>query len=80
MYEDAKKLIKKKHYASMSEFIRHMLRKELHPELTENGFTPEFEEQVLKAAAEPMGDDIVLKTDEDFKNYFLNLKKPTKKH
>jgi len=50
----------------------------IYPELTENGFTKEFEDEVLRAAAKPMENDIVLETEEDVHNYFLHLKKPAK--
>jgi len=36
-------------YASISELIRQALRDVLYPKITENGFTPEFEEAVLRA-------------------------------
>lgn len=48
--------------------------------LTVNGFTEEFEEKVLKAAAEPIENDIVLETEEDIRNYFLHLRKPKQKN
>lgn len=57
MYIDAKKVVVKKGYASLSELVRDTLRKIIYPEVTENGFTPEFEEEVLKAAAEPIEND-----------------------
>ena len=44
----------------------------MYPELTENGFTKEFEDEVLCAAAEPMENDILLETEEDVHNYFLH--------
>lgn len=53
MYKAAKELVKKRGYSSMSELIRDALREAIFP-VTENGFTPEFEERVLKAAAEPV--------------------------
>lgn len=59
MYQDAKKMLSKRGYASISELIRDALRDALYPKVTENGFTPEFEERVLKAAAEPTDNDIV---------------------
>ncbi len=82
MYEDAKKLLKKKHYASVSELVRDSLRKTLYPEVTENGFTREFEDAVLQAAAEPMDNDIVLETEEDVTRYFrdLHIKLEKKRH
>lgn len=74
MLEAAKKVLKRKHYASMSELVRDALRKELKKqEITENGFTREFEDEVLRVAAEPDVDD-VWETDEDIDRYFKNLK------
>ncbi|HCS78229.1 TPA: hypothetical protein DIV55_00630 [Patescibacteria group bacterium] len=57
MYDDAKRFLKQRRYASLSELIREALRGVLYPIVTENGFTPEFEEEVLKAAAEPEEND-----------------------
>lgn len=79
MYKDAKRYMKDRGYASISEFVRNALRAKIYPELTENGFTPEFEEQVLKSAAQPLENDTVLETKEDIRNYFLYLKNPPKK-
>ncbi len=79
MYEDAKKLMVKKRYASISELVRDGLRKIMYPELTENGFTKEFEDEVLRRSALPDDNDIALETDEDIHNYFLHLKKPSPK-
>lgn len=75
MYEDAKKLIKKRRFSSMSELVRNALRAVLYPRLTENGFTPEFEEQVLKAAAEPIDDSKVWKSEEDIDRFFNKIDK-----
>lgn len=58
MYKDTKKALKTRGYASVSELIRSALRGVLYPGLTENGFTPEFEEKVLRAAAEPIEDSV----------------------
>lgn len=58
LYKQAQSRAKKYHYASVSEVIRDSLRWWLNDNLTRNGFTPEFEEQVLKAAAEPLENDI----------------------
>lgn len=79
MYEDTKKMIRSKRYASVSELVRDALRKMLYPELTENGFTPEFEEQVLRSAAEPRNKDMVWETEEDIRNFFRDLKTETRK-
>jgi len=58
MYMDAKKLLVKRGYASISELIRDTLRNLLYPRLTANGFTREFEEEVLRRSAEPIKNDI----------------------
>ena len=53
LYAEAKKKAKRYHYASISELIRNALRWWLSDEdLTVNGFTPEFEAEVLKAEKE----------------------------
>ena len=49
MYQDAKAMLRIRGYASISELIRQALRDVLYPKITENGFTPEFEEEVLRA-------------------------------
>ncbi|OGG14146.1 hypothetical protein A2773_05345 [Candidatus Gottesmanbacteria bacterium RIFCSPHIGHO2_01_FULL_39_10] len=76
---DAKRVVNEKGYASISELMRDALRHKLYPGLTENGFTPEFEEAVLRAAKEPRDNDIVLRTDKDIENYFMHLKYPPKR-
>lgn len=58
MYQDAKKMLSKRGYTSISELIRNALRDELYPKLTENGFTPEFEEEVIRRSKEPRKKDI----------------------
>jgi Arc/MetJ-type ribon-helix-helix transcriptional regulator len=78
---DARKHMVSRGYATLSEFIRSVLRNELYPRLTENGFTPEFETEVLKAAAEPRSKDKTWETEEDITNYFNNLvRRIRKKH
>lgn len=52
LYDDAKKHVTKRRYTSVSELIREALRSKLYPELTENGFTREFEDKVLEAEKE----------------------------
>ncbi len=52
LYAQAKRRAKKYHYTSVSEVIRDALRWWLNDNLTRNGFTPEFEEEVLKAEKE----------------------------
>lgn len=58
LYQQAKKQAQKYHYNSVSELIRDALRWWMNDNLTRNGFTPEFEEEVLKRAKEPMTNDI----------------------
>ena len=79
MYDDAKKALSLRGYTSISELVRDALRDILYPRLTENEFTPEFEEAVLRSEALPVKDDYVLKTDKDVSDYFLHLKLPKKK-
>lgn len=76
LYRDIKKTIRERGYSSVSEMVRDAVRKVLYPEITENGFTPEFEEAVLESAKEPIEKGIMLETDEDVKNYFRYLKYP----
>ncbi len=79
MYDDAKIVSKEEGYSSISELIRHALRKILYPSgLTVNGFTPEFEDLVLESAKEPITSDIVLKNSKEIQDYFINLKIPSK--
>jgi Arc/MetJ-type ribon-helix-helix transcriptional regulator len=73
MIEDAKKFVKKKQYASVSELIRDTLRKKLYPDLTENGFTREFEDAVLRSEKSPTKNDVVLKTNKDIDKFFRDL-------
>lgn len=48
LLDDAKKMLSKRGYASISELVREALRNTVYPNLTENGFTPEFEDEVLR--------------------------------
>lgn len=73
MYKDAKRHMKVRGYSSISEFVRTALRTMIYPELTENGFMPEFEEKVLKSAALPLKDDIVFENEQEVDNYFRHL-------
>ena len=79
MYKDTKRLLSRRGYASISEAVRDALRPVLYPRLTENGFTPEFEDAVLKSAAQPRANNYILETDKDIEDYFLHLKLPKKK-
>lgn len=58
MYAEAKRIVSKRGYSSISELIREALRNVLYPNLTENGFTPEFEEEILRRSAESENNDI----------------------
>lgn len=79
MYEDAKRTMIAKRYSSVSELVRDALRKHMYPEVTENGFAPEFEEEVLRIAATSDENDEVWETPEDIDRYFKNLEKEIKK-
>lgn len=76
MYKDVKAYLARRGYSSVSELFRDTLREKLYPRLTENGFTPEFEEAVLRSAAEPRNKDHVLTTNKEIEDYFLRLKLP----
>jgi Arc/MetJ-type ribon-helix-helix transcriptional regulator len=59
MYADAKKKVADKRYASISELVRDAVRGVLYTEITENGFTREFEDKVLKSASMPIENDLI---------------------
>ncbi len=80
MYEDAKRTMTVRRYSSVSELVRDALRKHIYPEITENGFTPEFEEEILRSEAEPEENDLVWETEEDVDQYFKKLNKEIKAH
>lgn len=75
MYKDIKRVIKERGYSSVSELARDGFRKIIYEQegLTENGFTPEFEEMVLEAAKEPIDATKTIETDEDLERYFREL-------
>lgn len=75
MYRDIKSAMKEQGYASVSEYIRSSIRTQIYPRITENGFTPEFEDEVLRAAAEPVDESKVWETDADIDAYFDTLEK-----
>ena len=81
MYQDAKKMVAERRYASISELVRDALRKIVYQqeEITENGFPRWFEEKVLKAEKEPEENDIILETDADVHRYFRDLRKRVEK-
>ncbi|MBI5619827.1 hypothetical protein HY950_02600 [Candidatus Gottesmanbacteria bacterium] len=78
LYDEAKRHQREYHYSALSELIRDALRWWLNPRLTRNGFTPEFERSVLKAAAEPIEDSV----EWDGKGSFVDfvLKHPVTRH
>ena len=75
MYQDMKTVMSKQGYASVSEFVRSSIRVQMYPHITGNGFTTEFEDEVLRADATPTDNDKVLETPEDVKIYFKKLRK-----
>lgn len=70
LYKDAKRAMTAKRYSSVSELIRDALRRTLYAETTENGFTKEFEDYVLKSSSEDEENDVVFKTEKELENYF----------
>ena len=79
MYKDAKLHVKRRGYASVSELIRDAVREWLYPRITINGFTPEFENQVLKSEKEPIENDRVWNGKGSFVDFVLNNKQSTKR-
>lgn len=75
LYTDIKKTIKECGYSSVSELVRDAVRRVIYPELTENGFTPKFEEMVLRSARESVDEKDVWKTPGDIDKYFAKLHK-----
>jgi Arc/MetJ-type ribon-helix-helix transcriptional regulator len=76
MYKDAKRALTAKRYSSVSELIRDALRKTLYGQITANGFTSGFEDEVLASAAEPRKNDTELRTEKEVGDYFRHLKIP----
>jgi len=79
MYKDAKKALTAKRYSSVSELIRDALRKTLYGEITQNGFTKEFEDYVLESARDPVKNDITFKSEKALKAYFNGKSKVIRK-
>lgn len=79
LYKDIKKTIKDCGYSSVSELVRDAVRRVLYPDLTENGFTPEFEEMVLRSAKESVDEKDVWETSEDIDKYFAKFHKKHQK-
>lgn len=78
MYLDLKKMLNRRRYSSISEVIRDFIRGGLYPRFTENGFTPEFEEEVLRRSREPIKNDIEWDGKGSFTEFVL--RKGKKKH
>lgn len=75
----ALKIVAMEQGVSMAEFIRRVVGKSVRRDagklirkrrLTVNGFTPEFEKEVLKAAKEPVDENMVLKSTDDINKFF----------
>lgn len=74
LYDQAKSLVARGRYTSISELIRDALRRKIDgSKITVNGFTEEFEKEVLWSEAQPMENDIVLETPEDIDKYFDSI-------
>lgn len=78
LYKEIKSFLSKRGYASISEFFRDAARDKLHPMVTENGFTPEFEQHVLEAAKEPIDHSKTWNTDKEIHDYFRKLRRELK--
>ncbi|MBI2596377.1 hypothetical protein HYW46_06625 [Candidatus Daviesbacteria bacterium] len=78
LHADAKKAVAGKGYTSISELFRDALRRFLYPELTENGFTSEFEEEVLQIANDSNQEYIEWDGKTPFSQFVMNY--PLKNH
>jgi hypothetical protein len=73
LYADAKKIVAQRGYTSLSELIRDALRGWVYPDkYTVNGFTPEFEEKVLKSEKSPRKNDRVWNGKTSFSKFVLD--------
>jgi Arc/MetJ-type ribon-helix-helix transcriptional regulator len=79
MLKDAKRHAKRRGYASVSELIRDAVREWIYPRITINGFTPEFEKQVLASEKEPVESDRVWNGKGSFSDFVLNKSHSKKK-
>lgn len=79
LYKDIKKTIEDRGYSSVSELVRDAVRRVIYPDLTENGFTSEFEEMVLRSAKESVDEKDVWETPGDIDKYFAKLHKKHQK-
>jgi len=75
MLSDVKKSMEKLGFTSISELFRDAFRHYLYPRLTENGFTPEFEDMVLESAKEPVEESIEWDGKTPFTEFVLTHKK-----
>lgn len=80
----ALKIVAMEQGVSMAEFIRRVVGKSVRRDagklirkrrLTVNGFTPEFEKEVLKAAAEPVEKDFIWNGKGSFTDFVLRAGK-----
>lgn len=80
----ALKIVAMEQGVSMAEFVRQEVGRAVRKtaktlirrrRLTVNGFTPEFEDEVLKAAAEPVNKDKIWRTNKDIDSYFASLRR-----
>ena len=74
--KEAKQMVKTGKFSSLNELIQTGIRIVLRTQkkLTVNGFTPEFEGQVLDAEKEPLEKDVVLQSEQDISRFIRNLK------
>ncbi len=75
LFQEVKNLMAKSGYSSVSEVVRDALRHLVHPHITENGFTPEFEQMVLESAKEPIKKAKEWKSAKEIDAYFDKLKR-----
>jgi len=75
MYDDAKQMLVGKRYTSISELMRDALRRMLYQNISENGFSEEFETEALQSSRESEETDITLETEADVNRYFQNISK-----
>jgi Arc/MetJ-type ribon-helix-helix transcriptional regulator len=71
LYTQAKAEAKKYHYTSISELIRDSMRWWMNDNLTRNGFTPQFENMVLRREKQPLKNDIVWDGKGSFTDFVL---------
>ena len=80
LYDQAKAQAKKYHYNSVSELIRDSLRWWMNGNLTRNGFTPEFEEEILRRSRQSKKNDIEWNGKESDLITYVEGKKRSKLH